>query len=69
MEKALKTRVEERLQFTRSDEAREERTGVSAARAAKRLERQRESATIVYFQFSRRTRTMNHSLYYKLKNV
>ena len=48
MEKELKTRVEERLQFTRSDEARDERTGVGAARAAKRLERQRETATRGY---------------------
>ena len=39
-----KARVEERLQFTRSDEARDERAGVSAARAAKRLEREREAA-------------------------
>jgi hypothetical protein len=36
--------VEERLQFTRSDEARDERAGVGAARAAKRLEREREAA-------------------------
>ena len=45
-EKALvvKDRVEERLQFTRSDEARDERAGVGAARAAKRLEREREAA-------------------------
>ena len=34
-----KARVEERLQFTRSDEARDERAGIVAARAAKRLER------------------------------
>ena len=39
-----KARVEERLQFTRSDEARDERAGVGAARAAKRLEREREAA-------------------------
>jgi hypothetical protein len=39
-----KTRVEERLQFTRSDEARDERAGVGAVRAAKRLERERETA-------------------------
>jgi hypothetical protein len=39
-----KARVEERLQFTRSDEARDERAGVVAARAAKRLEREREAA-------------------------
>jgi hypothetical protein len=39
-----KTRVEERLQFTRSDEAQDERAGVGAARAAKRLEREREAA-------------------------
>ena len=39
-----KVRVEERLQFTRSDEARDERAGVGAARAAKRLEREREAA-------------------------
>jgi hypothetical protein len=44
-EKALvvKDRVEERLQFTRSDETRDERAGVGAARAAKRLEREREA--------------------------
>ena len=39
-----KARVEERLQFTRSDEARDERAGVGAARAEKRLEREREAA-------------------------
>jgi hypothetical protein len=39
-----KARVEERLQFTRSDEDRDERAGVGAARAAKRLERERETA-------------------------
>ena len=38
------TRVEERIQFTRSDEARDERAGVGADRAVKRLERQRETA-------------------------
>jgi hypothetical protein len=41
-------RVEERLQFTRSDEARDDRTGVGAACAAKRLEREREIATRGY---------------------
>ena len=39
-----KARMEERLQFTRSDEARDERAGVGAVRAAKRLEREREAA-------------------------
>jgi hypothetical protein len=39
-----KTRVEERLQFTRSDETRDERAAAGAARAAKRLEREREAA-------------------------
>ena len=39
-----KEHVEERLQFTRSDEARDERAGVGAARAVKRLERERETA-------------------------
>jgi hypothetical protein len=43
-----KARVEERLQFTRSDEARDERAGVGAARAAKRLEREREAAARGY---------------------
>ncbi len=37
-----KARVEERLQFTRSDEARDERAGVGDARAAKRLKRERD---------------------------
>jgi hypothetical protein len=37
------THVEESLQFTRRDEARDERTGVGAARAAKCLERERET--------------------------
>ena len=37
------TRVEERFQFTRSDEARDERTGVGSARTVKRLERERET--------------------------
>ena len=40
----VKDRVEERLQFTRSDEARDERAGVGAVRATKRLERERETA-------------------------
>ena len=35
-----KARVEERLQFTHSNEDREERSGVGAARSAKRLERE-----------------------------
>ena len=43
-----KTRVEERLQFTRSDEARNEWTGVIAVRTAKRLEREREDAARGY---------------------
>ena len=43
-----KTRVEERLQFTRSDEALDERAGVGAARAAKRLERERETPSRGY---------------------
>ena len=43
-----KARVEERLQFTRSDEARDERAGVGAARVAKRLEREREAAARGY---------------------
>ena len=40
--------MEERLQFTRSDEARDERAGVGAARATKRLEREREAAVRGY---------------------
>ena len=43
-----KSHVEERLQFTRSDEARDERAGVGAARAAERLERERETAVRGY---------------------
>jgi hypothetical protein len=43
-----KARVEERLPFTRSDEVRDERSGVVAARAAKRLERDREDAVRGY---------------------
>ena len=39
-----KARVEESLQFTRSDEARDERAEVGAARAAKRLEREGQAA-------------------------
>jgi hypothetical protein len=38
-----KGRVEERLQFTRSDETRDDRAGVGASRATKRLERERET--------------------------
>jgi hypothetical protein len=38
-----KARVEERLQFTRCDEARDERAGVGAARTTKRLERERKT--------------------------
>ncbi len=34
--------MEERLQFTRSDEVRDDRTEVGDARTAKRLERERE---------------------------
>jgi hypothetical protein len=40
--------VEERFQFTRSDEARDERAGVGDAGAAKRLEREREAAVRGY---------------------
>ena len=40
--------MEERLQFTRSDEVRNEQAGVGAARAAKRLERERETASRGY---------------------
>ncbi len=36
--------MEGRLQFTRSDEARDERAGVGAVRVEKRLEREREVA-------------------------
>ncbi len=43
-----KVRVEERFQFTRSDEARDERAGVGAARAVKRLERERETTVRGY---------------------
>ena len=43
-----KARVEERLQFTHSDEVRDEWAGVGAARAAKRLEREREAAARGY---------------------
>ena len=38
-----KDRVEERQQFTRSDESRDERPGVGAVRVVKRLEREREA--------------------------
>ena len=40
-----KTRVEDRLQFTRSDEARDERVGVGDTRTVKRLQRERENAS------------------------
>jgi hypothetical protein len=43
-----KTRAEESLQFTRSDERRDELTGVGADREAKRLEREREAVTRGY---------------------
>ena len=38
----------ERLQFTRSDESRDERAGVGAARGGKRLEREWEAASEGY---------------------
>ena len=47
-----KARVEERFQFTRSDETRDERSGVGAARTVKRLERERESAGRGYTEAS-----------------
>ncbi len=40
--------MEDSLQFTRSDEDRDERTGVGAAQAAKRLERERETTARGY---------------------
>ncbi len=40
--------MKERFQFTRCDEARDERAGVGAARAAERLEREREDAVRGY---------------------
>ena len=40
-----KTREEERFQFTRSDEARDERVGVGDTRTVKRLQRVRENAS------------------------
>jgi hypothetical protein len=40
-----KVRVEERLQFTRSDETRDEWTGVGTVLITKRLEREREVAS------------------------
>jgi hypothetical protein len=43
-----KVHVEERFQFTRSDEARDDRAGVGAAHAAKRLERERHASARGY---------------------
>ncbi len=43
-----KVHVEERQQFTRSDEARDDRAGVGDAHVAKRLERERETAAGQY---------------------
>ena len=40
--------MEERLQFTRSDETRDEWVGVGAARTEKRLEQEREAAARGY---------------------